>query len=81
MIGGTIIQKVGSAIEVLEHQSCDRCWRRLERSDEVKSGDEIWWMSHTAYLSRTENGHQVFRDKNIGKCMSCAPFGTSTPSP
>lgn len=69
MIGGTIVQIVGDRIEVLESQSCDRTWRRLEDPGEVHAGDEIWWESKTAFLSR----RGVFRDKNIGQCTPSDP--------
>ena len=77
MCGGTIVQKVGDTVEVLDE--LDRCWRKLERPDEVREGDSLWWESHTGYLSR----HPEFRDKNIGRCVACNPHGRTSrvPSP
>lgn len=71
MIGGTIVQIVGDAVEVLEHTHLDRCWRKLENPGLICIGDEIWWQSYTGYLSRGD----VFRDKNIGTCVPCNPHG------
>lgn len=70
MIGGTIVQVVGDAVEVLD-TTFDRCWRRLVAGVDVREGDEIWWQSHTGYLSRKGE----FRDRNIGRCVSCNPHG------
>jgi hypothetical protein len=69
MVGGTIVQIVGDAVEVLD--TFDRCWRKLDNPQEVREGDSIWWQSFTGYLSRRPH----FTDKNIGRCRPCNPHG------
>jgi hypothetical protein len=71
MIGGTVVQKSGSTIEVLDDHSFDRCWRVLENPDEVREGDSIWWQNHRGFLSRAGE----FRDRKIGLCLGCNPHG------
>jgi hypothetical protein len=70
MVGGTIVQKSGDAVEVLD-TNCDRCWRKLDRPEEAREGDSLWWQSFTGYLSRGGE----FHDKNIGRCRPCNPHG------
>ncbi len=73
MVGGTIVQITGLAVEVLDEQTLDRCWRVLKSAKDVRVGDCIWWMSHTGYLTRrTIPG---FTDKNVGRCVACNPHG------
>jgi hypothetical protein len=71
MIGGEIVQVVGSSVEVFDGQTFDRCWRLLEQPEKVRVGDSLWWESHTGYLSRRPE----FRDMNIGRCVACNPHG------
>jgi hypothetical protein len=75
MVGGFIVQKAGDAVEVVDTGPFDRCWRKLERPDEVREGDSLWWQSFTGYLTRHEGGAVVFRDKDIGRCEPCNPHG------
>lgn len=70
-VGGTIVQIVGSAVEVFDSVNFDREWRRLEHPELVREGDSLWWQSHTGYLTRRPE----FEDKNIGKCTACNPHG------
>lgn len=71
MCGGIIVQVVGRAVEVLDSQTFDRCWRLLPEFHIAVAGDQLWWESGQGYLSREGK----FVDSNIGRCVACNPHG------
>ena len=73
MVGGTVVQVSGSAVEVLDGTYFDRCWRKLDHPEQVRVGDVLWWQSFGGYLSRRPE----FTDKKIGRCVPCNPHGRS----
>lgn len=75
MVGGTIVQVVGDAVEVLCERHFDRCWRRVEPDGwtnmRICVGDRLWWQSGQGYLTR----EGIFTDYPVGRCVACNPHG------
>ena len=75
MIGGIIVQVVDQEkfkyVEVLDTETLDRCWQRIELETQIQRGnkfqDYLSWMSGTGYLLRYFDKNE----ENIGPCVEC----------
>jgi len=70
MVGGEIVQVIHKEtetfIEVLDanEQYVDRCWRVLDRNEELKIGGLIWWQLGLGYYQPSK----AEMSKRVGRC-------------